>query len=191
MKIFKIGIIGPTNIQKLTKLTKKPATFYINKAKEIGKLLAGFNCEVWVNSDKGMANIISMAYKKNGGKKLVILYPHRPLPWPDKHARPYKKYADKLKKEPNWFWTNYNVVAQPDLCLCVGLSAGTLSELAYIKWNYQLKRGGLKKLIAVKELLREKRLPPEIEIDIKKILTYINKVNDLKRILEKYSKGAS
>lgn len=187
-KRLKIGIIGPTNILKLSKLTKKPASFFINKANEIGKLLAGFDCEVWVNSDKGMANIISMAYKKNGGKKLVILYPHRPLPWPNKHARPYKKYADKLKKELNWFWTNYNVIAQPDLCLCVGVSSGTLSELAYIKWNCQLKRGKLKRLIAIRELLRERKLPPEIEVDIKRILTYGNKTRDLKRILEKIFK---
>ena len=190
MKTLKIGLIGPTNIQKLSKLTKQPVSFYIKKAREIGELLAKFNCEVWVNSDKGMANIVALAYKKKGGRKLVILYPRQPIPWPNTHARPYKNYGDKLKKEPNWFWTNYNVVAQPDLCICVGLSAGTLSELAYIKWNYQLKRGKLKKLIAIKELLRERKLPPEIEVDIKKILIYINKVGNLKSILAKYSKGA-
>lgn len=188
MKTLKIGIIGPTNIQKLSKLTKKPVSFFIKKAREIGKVLAEFNCEVWVNSDKGMANTIALAYKNSRGRKLVILYPHRPAPWPNKHARPYKNYADKLKKEPNWFWTNYNVVAQPDLCICVGLSAGTLSELAYIKWNYQLKRGRLKKLIAIRELLRGRKLPSEIEVDIKKILVYINKTGGLMPFLEKFSK---
>jgi len=190
MRAIRVGLIGPTNIKKLSKLTQKPASFFIEKAKEIGKLLAKFNCEVWINSDKGMANTVALAYKESNGRKLIVLYPHRPLPWPNKHARPYKNYADKLKKEPNWFWTNYNVVAQPDLCVCLGLSAGTLSELAYIKWNYQLKRGKLEGRIAIKELLRERKLPPEIEVDIKKILIYINKVGELERILEKYSKGA-
>lgn len=189
MKTLKIGLIGPTNIKKLSKLTRKPAGFFIKKAKEIGRILAGFNCEVWANGDKGIVSTVALAYKRNGGRKLTILYPHQPSPWPNKHVRLYKNYADKLKKETNWFWANYNVVTQPDLCICVGLSSGTLSELAYIKWNYQLKCGELKRLIAIKELLRGRSLPPEIEVDIKKILTYINKVEDLKGALVKYSKG--
>ena len=187
--VLKVGIIGPTNIQKLSRLTKKPAGFFLQKAKEIGKLLAEIGCELWVNSDKGMANIIARSYKKNGGKKLVVLYPGKGEPWPNKHAKPYKKYADQLRKEPNWFWTNYNVIALPDLCICVGLSAGTMSELAYIKWNYQLKRGRMKKLIAIKELIRGRRLPLEVEADIKKINLYIDQVEDLKPILEKISGG--
>ena len=67
---LKVGIIGPTNIKKLSRLTKKPAGFFLQKAKEIGKLLAEIGCELWVNSDKGMANIIARSYKKNGGKKI-------------------------------------------------------------------------------------------------------------------------
>jgi len=188
---LKIGIIGPTNLRKLSKLTKKPVKFFISQAEKIGKLLAEAGWELWVNSDKGMAENIARSYKKNNGKKLVILYPGKAEPWPNKHARPYKKYADELRKEPNWFWTNYNVVAIPDLCICVGLSAGTLSELAYIKWNHQLKRGNLKKLIAIKELLRERKLPLEIEVDVRKILTYINKTEELKHFLEKFSRGQS
>lgn len=184
---LKIGVIGPTNLQKLSKLTKKPVRFFLGKAEKIGKLLAEAKCELWVNSDKGMAASIATSYKKNKGKKLVVLYPGKAEPWPNKHARPYKKYADKLKKEPNWFWSNYNVTAIPDFCICVGLSAGTLSELAYIKWNYQLKRGNLKKLIAIKELLRGKRLPPEIEEDIKEKIIYVNRTEELKKILEELS----
>ena len=137
-----------------------------------------------------MAENIARSYKKNKGKKLVILYPAKGEPWPNKHASPYKKYADRLKKEPNWFWTNYNVVALPDICICVGLSAGTLSELAYIKWDHQLKRGNLKRLIGIRELLRDRKLPPEIEVDVKKILTYLNKTEELEQFLEKFSRGA-
>jgi len=188
MKTLKIGLIGPTNIKKLSKLTKKPAGFYIKKAEEIGELLAKFNCEVWANGDKGMVSTAALAYKKNRGRKLIILYPHQPSPWPNKHVMASKKYADKLKKESSWFWANYNVVTQPDLCICIGLSSGTLSELAYVKWNHQLKRGKLKNLIAVKELLRDRKLPPEIEVDIRKILIYVNKAEDLKKVLEKSSK---
>lgn len=186
--MLKVGIIGPTNIPKLSKLTRKPAGFYLKKAKEIGKILAEIGCELWVNSDKGMVAYIATAYKKKRGRKLVVLYPAKGEPWPNEHAKPYIKNADELRKEPNWFWTNYNVVSLPDVCVCVGLSAGTFSELAYIKWNYKLKRGKLKKLIAVRELLRDEKLPPEIEVDIKKILLYLEKVEELRQFLKNISK---
>lgn len=183
---LKIGIIGPTNIQKLSELTLKPVDFFLRKAEKIGKILAENGAELWINGDKGMLVGIARAYRKNNGKKLVILWPQRPEPWPSEHTRPYIKYADEIRKEPNWFWSNYNVVALPDICICVGLSAGALSELAYIKWNYQFKIGNLKKLIAIKELLRGGKLPPEIEFDIKGIITYINQVEELKKVLENF-----
>lgn len=184
--MIKVGIIGPTNILKLSKLTRKPKKFLLEKAQLIGKILAETNCELWINSDKGMLVAVGRAYKKFGGKKLVVLYPDKGEPWPKEHAKPYIKYANELRKESNWFWSNYNVVTLPDLCICVGLSAGTLSELAYIKWNYQLECGNLKKLIGIKELLRGGRLPPEIEEEIKGVIQYIEKTEDLKRFLGKF-----
>lgn len=186
--MLKVGIIGPTNILKLSKLTGKTKEFLLEKAQFIGKILVETNCELWVNSDKGMLVAIGRAYKRYGGKKCVVLYPEKAEPWPKEHADPYIKYAHELRKEPNWFWSNYNVTALPDICVCVGLSAGTLSELAYIKWNYQFKCGQLKKLIAIKELLRDGKLPPEIEIDIPEIIQYIEKSEDLRIFLEKFQK---
>ena len=186
--MIKVGIIGPANIQKISKLTGKPADFFLDRGDKIGKILAESGCELWVNSDKGMLAKIARSYKKNNGKKLVILYPEKGEPWPKDHAEPYRKHADEIRKEPNWFWSNYNVVSMPDVCICAGLSAGGLSELAYIKWNYSLKCGNLKRLIAIKELLRGGKLPPEIEYDIREILIYINKTEELKELLEKLSK---
>lgn len=188
---LRVGIIGPANIQKISKLTRRPADFFLQKGEQIGKILAKAGYELWVNSDKGMLAKIARSYKKNNGKKLVVLYPDKGEPWPKEHTEPYKKYADEIRKEPNWFWSNYNVVSLPDLCICAGLSAGGLSELAYIKWNWKLNCGNLKKLIAIRELLRDSKLPPEIEFDIKEIVIYINKTEDLKQLLEKFSKPAT
>lgn len=181
--MIKIGIIGPTNIPKLSELTKKPKEFFLERAELIGKILAAANTELWINSDQGMLVAIGRAYKELGGKKCVVLYPDKGEPWPKDHATPYIKYADKIRKELNWFWSNYSVTAEVDICICVGLSAGTLSELAYIKWNYQFKCGKLKKLVAIKELLRGGELPPEIEVEIKEITQYVNKTEELKDAL--------
>lgn len=179
----KVGIIGPTNISKLSKITGKSKDFFLKKAQIIGQILAEKSCELWINSDKGMLVAIARAYRNSGGKKCVILYPGKGEPWSNEHAKPYIKYAHEFRKERNWFWSNYNVVALPDICIYVGHSAGGLSELAYIKWNLQLKCGNLKKLIVIKELVRDKKLPLEIEADIKDIVQYVNKAGDLKKLL--------
>jgi len=61
--------------------------------------------------------------------------------------------------------------------------------LAYIKWNRQFKRGNLKRLIVLQELVRGKRIPPEIEVEIKGILVYLKKTEELKRIISQYLKN--
>ena len=169
----------------------KAQDFLLERAQLIGEILAKTNCELWVNSDKGMIVAVARAYKNAGGKKCVVLYPDKGEPWPKEHATPYIRYADELRKEQNWFWSNYNVVALPDICICVGLSAGTLSELAYIKWNHQFKCGNLKKLLAIKELLRDEIMIPEIEEDIREVIQYVKKVEDLNSFFENFRKESA
>ena len=186
---LKVGIIGPTNMRKLVKLTGKSEQFFLKKADSVGKMLAAHRCELWVNSDGGMIREVAVAYKNAGGGRLVMLYPKKGEPWPNKHVKSHTRIANKLNRQQNWFWTNYQVVSIPELVVCVGLSAGTLSELAYIKWNRQFKRGNLKRLIVLQELVRGKRIPPEIEVEIKGILVYLKKTEELKRIISQYLKN--
>jgi hypothetical protein len=156
---------------------KKEPVFFEERALKVGRILAEAGCELWVNSDKGMLVRAADAYRAHNGKKLVVLYPEKGEPWPNKHTVPYTKKANEVRKERNWFWSNYNVVSLVDICVCVGLSAGTLSELAYIKWNCQFKCGKLGKLIGIRELLREEKFPLEIEIGVG-IITYLDTVHD-------------
>lgn len=187
-KHLKIGIIGPTNMGKLQRLTSKSLDFFLEKAEIIGSSIAQFDYELWVNSDGGMINHIARSYQKHGGKRLVMLYPKKGEPWPNTHAKIHLQHADILSPQRNWFWANYAVVTMPDVCICVGLSAGTLSELAYIKWNCQFSCGNMKRLIAIQELIRGERLPLEIEVEVRHILTYLKKANGLIRIFKKLSR---
>jgi len=62
--LIKIGVIGPTNLQKLTKITLKPINFFLERARKIGKILAESGIELWINSDKGMLVGVARGYKK-------------------------------------------------------------------------------------------------------------------------------
>lgn len=184
-KYLKVGIIGPTNMGKLVHLTRKSLGFFLGRAEVIGRAIAQAGCELWVNSDGGMIHYIARAYHRHGGKRLVMLYPKKGEPWPNAHTKIRLKQADILSPQKNWFWANYAVVTVPDICICVGLSAGTLSELAYMKWNCQFSQGNLKRLVAIQELMRGGRLPLEIEVEVRHILSYLKKAEGLARILKK------
>jgi hypothetical protein len=63
------------------------------------------------------------------------------------------------------------------------MGAGVLAELAYIKWNHQEKKGKVKAIIGIKELLRNNEFPPEITYDLKDIIKVCS-VSHLDRVLK-------
>lgn len=181
-----VGIIGPTDLGKLSFLLAKPREFLLEKAAQVGKLLAENNCELLVNAEDGSLLFwVAKAYKEHGGKKLIILTPRRGSPWPIAETSAHRAIADEVVEVADWFRANHAVVSRPSLVVCMGLSAGTFSELAYIKWDDQFHRGNLKKLVVIQELIREKELPPELAINIAPLVEYINVVEELDQVLQK------
>ncbi|MDZ4231678.1 MAG: hypothetical protein U1C72_00295 [Candidatus Pacearchaeota archaeon] len=168
-------------MEKLTRLTGKPESFFEERAQHIGSTLARSGAELWVNSDRGMLYNVASSYRENKGVKLVVLFPASGHPWPNAHAEAHVGYADEVMEEPSWFETNYKVVSEPDFCVCVGLSAGTLSELAYIKWNCQFQKGNLRRLYVVQELVRGETLPLEIEEEVESVLKYVKTAEELEQ----------
>ncbi len=185
--MIKVGVIGPTDIAVLGRILGKEVGALEDEARIVGKVLADLNCELWVNSDGGMLAVVAKAYKTSKGNKLVVLTPKEGEPWPKTHTKPYVDYADEIREEKDWFYSNYNVVKLPNLCVCVGLSCGTFSELAYIKWDHQFKCGNLEKLIGITSLLRDGRFPEELEEMAKDKISYVN-VLDLKHLIEEFQR---
>jgi len=80
---------------------------------------------------------------------------------------------------------NYNVISLPDICVCVGLSPGAFSELAYINWDQRLKCGNLKKLIGITDLLSYNKFPHEFEYELGNFIFY-SSANGLADYLKKF-----
>lgn len=187
---MRVGIIGPTNIGQLAQFLGRTQEVLTERAALVGQILAEAGKELWVNADGGMLYAVAQSYKKHGGKNLVMLLPQKGIPWPIDHAKPYAKIADELRRPQDWFAANLEVVSEPELCVCVGLSAGTMSELSYIRWNVQLLENCKPKaLIAVSELLRGGEVPPEFKGVLAPVLRYVQAVEGLRPVLEEYQKS--
>lgn len=186
MGVKVVGVIGPTDLKKLSFLLGKPLEFLVDRASQVGKILAENRCELLVNAEDGSLLFeVAKAYKEHGGKKLAILIPRRGNPWPLAQTSAHRAIADEIVEVADWFRANHAVVSRPSIVVCMGLSAGTLSELAYIKWDNQFQRGNLQKLVIIRELMREQKLLPEIAINIAPLVEYIDGVQELDQVLKK------
>ena len=186
--ITRVGIIGPTKIGQLAQFLGRPQEVLLERGALVGQILAESGMELWVNADGGMLHVVAKSYKEHGGNNLVMLLPRRGIPWPIGHAKPFAEIADEIVRPPTWIDANLKVVSTPDLCVCVGLSAGTLSELSYIRWNVELGGGNLRSLIAIRELLRGGEVPPEYKSVLAPVLCYIQAVEGLREILTEYQR---
>lgn len=181
---IKVGVIGPTDLQELGRVLRQPEEFLLTRAAVVGRLIAERGCDLWVNSDGGMLAAVARAYKGHGGRRLVMLYPWKPIPWPIAHAEEYVKIADEVIRPNDWFDANYAVVSEPEVCVCMGLSPGTQGELSYIRWDEKFQTGNLKMLVVIRELLQEGRLPSMFAQRLRPLLQYVATAEGLEQALQ-------
>lgn len=185
--MIKISLLGPTNLNKFSKIMNKPI-FDIEKIGEkIGKVIAKNKCElIVVFNYSGMLKIVGNSYKKEGGK-LEMMYTENDYDWETKCYMKHLKEADVKTKKRSWHDMLLSLVKDSDLVVCAGLSSGVFSELAYMKWNHQENKGNTKALVGIKELLRENKFPDEISFDIKDI-TIVDSIKNFEGIIKKFAR---
>jgi len=182
---MKISIVGPTNIKKFCAITGRSMKEIEPKANEIGKIIAEGNHQlVAIFNYSGMIKLVGDSYKKHGGK-LEMFYTENDSDWDTEIYMKYLEEADIKTKKDSWHNMLLSLVKDSDIVLCLGLAAGTLAELGYMKWNYQEHKGSVKALIGIKEFLRNGEFPPEISFDMSRLIT-ISSVDELKNTLKKF-----
>jgi hypothetical protein len=187
MIIMKVSLLGPTNMKKFSILIKKDMGEIEKISASIGEILAEKKMDLVVvfNYD-GMLKLVGDSYMKKGGK-IEMLYTENDYDW---ETKPYMKnlpLASKKVKTPSWHDMLLKLVSDSDIVICAGLSSGVMAELAYMKWNHQDGKGKVRKLIGIKELLRNDEFPPEITFDIKDITTVVS-IKDLPKKLTEFSR---
>jgi hypothetical protein len=183
---MKISLIGPTDIERLSKIIGKPIREIELKAKEIGKIIAENKLQLIVLFNySGMLKLVGDSYKENGGK-LEMLYTENDYDWETNVYMKHLNEADIKTKKKGWHDILLTLIRDPDLVLCAGLSAGVFAELGYMKWNYQEKKGNIKALIGIKEFLRDEEFPPEISWDMERLIS-VSSINELSNTLKRFA----
>ncbi len=141
---MKIGIIGPNTIKN--EIEERKALLF-----EFAKIISKFNKEIVLTPDKGsLLEFFGNKYKEFGGKKIWIVAPMKD------DAEKYVNLGlgevidcETWNKQPSKF------SEETDLFICVGYSAGVLSEIGASKYFNP------KKILIIKDFIKSE-LPPEI-----------------------------
>ncbi|MBI2583028.1 MAG: hypothetical protein HYW25_00015 [Candidatus Aenigmarchaeota archaeon] len=182
---MKVSLLGPTNMEKFSRIVGKSPEEIRPLAEETGKIIAESKCNlIVVFNYSGMLKLVGDSYKKHGGK-LEMLYTENDHDWETDIYMKHLKEADVKTKAESWHDMLLRLVKASDLAICAGLSAGVLAELGYMKWNYQEGKGKVKALIGIMEFLRGEKFPPEISFDMEKLIV-ISSVNGLEKAIEKF-----
>lgn len=172
---FSVSLLGSTNLPKFSAITGLGMDKIASLAETTGKAIAKNSATLTVVFNyAGMLKLVGDAHKTAGGT-LRMLYTEKngSDDWETSPYEPHLKEADELKNLPSWHHMLLSLVSDAGIVVCAGLSAGVFAELAYMKWNAMEKRGRVKKLIGVKELLRNGEFPPEIATDLQSLIEIV------------------
>jgi hypothetical protein len=142
--VMKVSLLGPTNMTKFSALLGKPLHEIEALGTEVGQATARSHCSlVVVFNCSGMLRIVGESHKQSGGK-LEMLYTDNDYDWETACYKGDLTFADVTIEKESWHDMLLSLVKDSDVVICAGLSAGVFAELAYMKWNYQEKKGKVK-----------------------------------------------
>src|SRR3989344_2505431 len=169
----KIGslLAGPTNKQRVFDIARIDLRERIN---QLG-LVAASNLD-WVDiiPDDGIPLELAKAYKSAGGKKVVG---HVPIGGRE-YLSPYFEYCDDvLDFDGGWSAINTCLSLRSDLITVVGMSAGTMVEIAYTKYHNRYFNRVIP--VALDRTTIKEKIPFEVDEDID--LHYFTSPDELDR----------
>lgn len=155
-----VGLIGPTNLAKMSNFSGIPEQIYEDHAYRTGKLVADHGATIALVPDRGVALAGLNGYRDAGGKWIIGLVPNGGPS--DAVATPNcfdnALVCDEVLSDFTWHHQHALICELSDLLVCVGLSCGTIAEIAWTKWV----KGP--KILALANTMTS--VPPEILADV-------------------------
>lgn len=155
-----IGLIGPTNLAKMALSSGIPERVYSDHAYAAGKIIAASGASIALVPDRGVALAGMNGYRDANGTWVIGLMPSGGPS--DAVATPNcldnATVCNEVLGNFTWHHQHALICEISDLFVCVGLSCGTIAEIAWTKWV----KGP--KILALGNTMTA--IPPEILADI-------------------------
>jgi hypothetical protein len=151
-----VALIGPTNLPRIARASKIDQAVYESAAAAAGAAVARHGAILMVVPDRGVAMHGLQAYRAAKGRWLIGLTPDGG-PADDvasRNCRDNAALCDEVIGGLTWHHQHATICELAWLMVCVGLSCGTIAEIAWTKWI----KG--RRILAMRRTMTE--LPPEI-----------------------------
>jgi predicted Rossmann-fold nucleotide-binding protein len=137
-----VAVIGPTNVDRIGAAAGISGSSILAAAATVGALLASAGHRLVVVPDRGVAVAALDAYRDAGGPEVIGIAPSDgPSEILDGESVADGSIAGNLHRcdvvirECTWFEQHHTIGRISDAMVCIGLSPGTLAELAWTKWT--------------------------------------------------------
>lgn len=159
---FRVALIGPTDIETTSQAAGLDPRLCRQTAEAAGTALARRAYSVVLVPDRGVALLAAEAYQKAGGPCMVGLVPlgGTSTQQATSCCEDHRWLCDEVIEDLTWSGQHERICQLADVMLCIGLSCGTMAEIAWTKWT------GRRPVFVIQPLVSG--IPPEVlaETDI-------------------------
>jgi hypothetical protein len=131
-----VGLIGPTNLQRISQASGIPEDRYRDAAYGAGRVIARMSAILTIVPDRGVAVSGMRGYREAQGVWTVGLVPTGGPS--DAVATPNclenSAACDEVIGRFTWHHQHAFICEFSNLLICIGLSCGTIAEIAWTKW---------------------------------------------------------
>lgn len=131
-----VGLIGPTNLQRISQASGIPEQRYRDAAYGAGRVIARMGAILTIVPDRGVAVSGLRGYQEAQGTWTVGLVPEGGPS--DAVATPNcvenSASCDEVIGGFTWHHQHAFICEFSNLLICIGLSCGTIAEIAWTKW---------------------------------------------------------
>jgi len=156
---MKVGIIGPTDIDVTSGAAGLDAAVCKRTAAAVGEGLARRGYAVALVPDRGVAVLAAQAYRAAGGPRLIGIIPHggTSAQAATTCCESHRELCHETVEDLSWTAQHERICQLADVLVCIGMSCGTIAELAWTKWV------GNTPVIVIRPLVSG--IPPEVQAE--------------------------
>jgi len=131
-----VGLIGPTNLQRISTASGIPESRYRDTAYAVGQAIARSGAALAVVPDRGVALLGMQGYRAAEGPWIVGLTPSGgpAESVATQNCTSNAAHCNEIVSGFTWHHQHARICEMCALLVCVGLSCGTLAEIAWTKW---------------------------------------------------------